>query len=382
MLGHKKYVSAILLLSISLFACRVSKNTSVLPTGINRLTLVNIYTIPNQFTFEGSTVGGLSGIDYDLKNNLFYFISDDRNALNPIRFYSAKIIITEKGIDQVQFVKKYPLINNSSLTSAENKNLFSVNPDPESIRYLPTAKSWVWSSEGERMVSAKNSKIANPFIIMIDSLGNLKSQFPLPENFMMQAKEIGPRRNGVWEGLSFTPTYKNLWVSTEEPLYEDGPRADLKPNSAYTRFIKYAVKNKNELGQYGYLLEPIALAPVPADGFKVNGISEILALSENTVLVMERSFSVGHQQSSIKVFLADFAPAQKLTRQPVAANKNFIPATKKLILNMDNLGVYIDNVEGLCFGPKLPNGKRSLIFISDNNFNPQQQTQLLLFEVN
>lgn len=48
---------------------------------------------------------------------------------------------------------------------------------------------------------------------------------------------------------------------------------------------------------------------------------------------------------------------------------------------MDSLGVFTDNIEGVCWGPKLPNGKRSLIFVSDNNFSPLQQTQLLLFEV-
>jgi hypothetical protein len=48
---------------------------------------------------------------------------------------------------------------------------------------------------------------------------------------------------------------------------------------------------------------------------------------------------------------------------------------------MDDLGIYIDNIEGVTFGPRLPNGKRSLIFIADNNFNPLEQAQVLLFEV-
>ena len=56
-------------------------------------------------------------------------------------------------------------------------------------------------------------------------------------------------------------------------------------------------------------------------------------------------------------------------------------ATKKLLLNMDNLGIYIDNIEGVTFGPDLPNGHKTLIFVSDNNFDKAQKTQLLLFEV-
>lgn len=49
---------------------------------------------------------------------------------------------------------------------------------------------------------------------------------------------------------------------------------------------------------------------------------------------------------------------------------------------MDTLGVFTDNIEGVTFGPRLSNGKRSLIFIADNNFNPFERNQLLLFEVN
>ncbi len=48
---------------------------------------------------------------------------------------------------------------------------------------------------------------------------------------------------------------------------------------------------------------------------------------------------------------------------------------------MDDLGRYVDNIEGITFGPTLPNGHRTLIFVADNNFSPLQKTQLLLFEV-
>jgi hypothetical protein len=62
-------------------------------------------------------------------------------------------------------------------------------------------------------------------------------------------------------------------------------------------------------------------------------------------------------------------------------NKNFIPVTKKLLLNLDDLGIYIDNIEGVTFGPLLPNGHKTLLFIADNNFSPLEKAQVLLFEV-
>jgi hypothetical protein len=48
---------------------------------------------------------------------------------------------------------------------------------------------------------------------------------------------------------------------------------------------------------------------------------------------------------------------------------------------MDDLGIYIDNVEGVTFGPLLPNGHKTLIFVADNNFSADEKSQLLLFEV-
>jgi hypothetical protein len=48
---------------------------------------------------------------------------------------------------------------------------------------------------------------------------------------------------------------------------------------------------------------------------------------------------------------------------------------------MDGLGRLIDNIEGATFGPTLSNGKRTLIFVADDNFSPGQKNQFLLFEI-
>ena len=54
---------------------------------------------------------------------------------------------------------------------------------------------------------------------------------------------------------------------------------------------------------------------------------------------------------------------------------------KTLLVNMDRLGIYTDNIEGITLGPLLPNGNRSVILVSDNNFSPLQQTQFMLLEL-
>ena len=57
------------------------------------------------------------------------------------------------------------------------------------------------------------------------------------------------------------------------------------------------------------------------------------------------------------------------------------PVEKKLLLDLRNLDVSLDNIEGLTLGAKLPSGEQSLILISDNNFTNFQQTQILAFKL-
>jgi hypothetical protein len=37
------------------------------------------------------------------------------------------------------------------------------------------------------------------------------------------------------EGMTFAHNYQKLYVGVEEPLFEDGPRADLADNNAFAR---------------------------------------------------------------------------------------------------------------------------------------------------
>ena len=105
-------------------------------------------------------------------------------------------------------------------------------------------------------------------------------------------------------------------------------------------------------------------------------------MDNHKLLTVERSFSWGRLACTVKVFEADLMKASDVAS--VASLKENPPSNlvqKKLILNMDSLGIYIDNVEGVTFGPRLPNGHQTLIFVTDNNFSPLEKTQFLLFEV-
>ena len=57
------------------------------------------------------------------------------------------------------------------------------------------------------------------------------------------------------------------------------------------------------------------------------------------------------------------------------------PASKTLLLDLASLGITLDNLEGLTFGPRLPDGRRSVVLVSDDDFSATQQTQFLFSAV-
>ncbi|MEO1233020.1 MAG: esterase-like activity of phytase family protein, partial [Myxococcota bacterium] len=117
--------------------------------------------------------------------------------------------------------------------------------------------------------------------------------------------------------------------------------------------------------------------PIPSGSFATNGLVELLAVAEDEYLAVERSFSVG-VGNAIKIFRVNTAGATNI-RGGVPAHPQ--PVAKELLLDLAQLGITLDNIEGITFGPRLPSGELSLILVSDNNFNGFQFTQFLAFAV-
>jgi hypothetical protein len=362
-------------------SCSITRYTPGI-VNISHLKFLSEYDVPNNKDFQNTIIGGLSGIDYDPKKNVYYIISDDRSERNPARFYEAEIIIKQGKIDSVIFLDKKFLKNNTGNVYPGSHNDPYNTPDPEAIRYNPGKNTFVWSSEGERIVRTNKIVLENPSITEINTDGNYINTFILPSQLHMHAAETGPRQNGVFEGIAFADNYKTLYATVEEPLYDDGPRAGLNDSTGIIRILKFDMASKKTIAQYAYKIDAVAHAPNPPGTFKINGISDILSVGENKLLVIERSFSTGWLACTIKIFLADLSQADNIETSLSLKNKRDAKmVSKKLVFNMDSLGFYIDNIEGVTFGPNLPGGHRSLLFVSDNNFFPIQKTQFLLFEI-
>ena len=343
------------------------------------LRLIGHRSLDHLLQFGGTTVGGLSGIDYDPAADIYYLISDDRSTYAPTRFYTARLAIDATGFHDVALQTVVAL-------QRPDGSLFPARAaDAEAIRFDPATRSLWWTSEGERRPP---SRLTDPFVRRAALDGRSLGEVPLDPMFRITAEPRGPRDNLVFEGATLSLDGRSLWVSMEEPLIQDGPMPTMQAG-AWSRFSRYPRTAQQDFGplqaQVVYPIDPIPSRGAWTASYAQNGVSEILAIDATHLLVLERALVLGPMWR-IRLFEADWSAATDVAGFAALVNDRgqappFVAMTKRLVLDFDALDVPIDNLEGLCFGPTLPNGHRTLVLVSDDNFNPGQTTQFLAFEI-
>ena len=345
------------------------------------LRLIGERSLDHRSAFGGTTVGGLSGIDYDPRADRYYLISDDRSELSSTRFYTARLTIADGRFTDVA------LQTVVTLRRPDGSAYPPDAADAEAIRHDARTGTLLWTSEGRRKVGRGAPDLLDPFVHRSTLDGRYVDEVPLDPMFRITAGARGPRDNLVFEGATLSPDGESLWVSMEGTLQQDGsmPTAN---DGAWLRFSRYPRIANGGFGrlnrQVVYSIDPIPVAGAWTTRGALNGVSEILAVDGTRMLVLERAFALGTGWR-VRLFEADWSDATDVqavdSLADRAARDRIVPMTKHLVLDFDTLGIRIDNLEGLCFGPALSNGHRTLVAVSDDNFNPGQVTQFLAFEV-
>jgi len=351
-------------------------------TTISAIKFLDEYIMPLDLKFKGTSVGGLSGIDYDVKNNRYFLISDDPSQLSTARVYIANINIKNNKIDTVLITGIIPILQENGQEYPKYGTVKSLKADGESVRFNPLKNELIWSNEGERLFKNGDSLIIQPALAFISADGKFLDTIPLPKGFHFTKGENGPRKNALFEGVTFADNYKTLYASLEEPLYQDGRSAAFGFGGAITRILKFDSKTKENTAQYAYNLGELPVEPTVQSDWNLNGISEILAINNHTLLVMERAWAKGHDDHTfVKLFLVDLNETENVINNQSFSKNPPKVLKKKLLFDFDTIDKHIDNFEGVTFGPNLPNGNKTLIFCVDNNFSKTQTQQFFLFEV-
>ncbi|MBC3919304.1 esterase-like activity of phytase family protein [Undibacterium sp. CY18W] len=347
---------------------------------VGSLRFIGEQRIPLKAIYADTVVGGLSGIDYDARTETWILESDDRSEYSPARFYTATLNYDQHAFTSVTLTGVH-FFKQSNGKNYPDAKLFEKEggevADIESIRFDPLDDSIWYASEGSRKLGL------NPFIRQAKRDGSYLSTLPTPAMLNVSPnEETGSRNNLSFEGLSFSPDGKYLWLGMETAIYQDGPVATVD-KGAVSRITRFDRKGK-VFEQYAYPLDPIQVAAAPGR-FSDNGLSEVLAVNEHQLLVLERSGvqdATGVFKFYIRLYEMDIHGATDIKDIASLKKAKYVPVQKRLVLNLNEAGLpKIDNIEGIAWGHKLPNGHDTIVLVSDDNFDQTQVTQLLVFEV-
>lgn len=356
------------LIIISLFFSNFA-SASVIITNVE---FIGQATLPTGLSFQNTELGGLSGITYDAKNNLYYGISDDRGEKAPARFYTLKIDLSKGKLTNKDVIP----VGVTNLLNANNQSFVPTTTDTEGIALTNQDTIFV-SSEGN------TDKLINPFIQEFAlASGKTISTLTIPDRYLPDPqKQKGIRNNLAFESLTITPNQKFLFTATENALIQDGTAT--KPGvGSPCRILEYNLLTKQPEQEFLYQTQPVTPLFNPTGKF-ASGLPELLALdNEGHFLSIERSFTgLGFTVFLFQVDLDGATNIRNLDSIAKGDISKIKPVKKKLLLDLRTLDVSLDNIEGLTWGAKLSDGQPSLILISDNNFNRLQQTQILAFKL-
>ena len=205
--------------------------------------------------------------------------------------------------------------------------------DPEAIAYCPRRNTFFIAGEADQRI-VEYSFDGTP-------TGN---ELHVPAEF----STINIEGNRGFESLTYNSLSQQFWTTTESPLKQDKAHLrlqrfglDLKPQ-AQTTYTTDEPQRKRRSRMF------------------VHGVTDLVAMDDGSLVVMEREALLApHYLGSyctIKLYKAtphDDAPCTKTL---------ICSFTTKLKLGRMNFA----NYEGMCLGPRLDDGRQTLILISDS----------------
>ena len=347
-------------------------------------------------SFQGTTVGGLSGIDFDASTGTYYAISDDRSGLNAARFYNLSLDIDRFARSATPGAAGVAFNSVTTLQTPTGAAFATNTVDPEGIRYNAATQTLVWSNEGQRSAAG----LQDPTVREMRLDGSHVREFGVPTAYKplgsaagTAAGDRGIVNNLAFESLTFSTDGRTLYTATENALVQDGPTASVSRGSR-SRILSFDVASGQAGAEYAYDVSPVAIAPNPSGAFATNGLTDLLAIGDRQFIGIERSFATGAQTpgtpvtgNTIRLFHIDARQATDISgRDSIDGDDSVVAAKKELLLDLSDLRnddgspLALDNIEGLTLGPVI-GGKQTLVLVSDNNFSGTQFTQFVALQV-
>jgi len=315
--------------------------------------LLGSLVIPPNLVVDGLNVGGLSALVRTGEDTWRALVDNEEDT--PARVFELRFRVTERGPaplagDKPSGVPRSVL----RLAGLDGRNF-----DGEGLALTP---------QGTLLVSSETE----PSIREISATGETLRRLPVPELFLSdKLAGRGARVNGGFEALVLSPDGKTLWTANETALAQDAPD-EARFATHPIRLLRY--DSYTPAAQYVYVVEPIRRR---GPGFSVRGLVDLVILPEGGLLALEREYVEGFGMK-VQLFHVSLDGATDVSGMESLAGQTYTPVRKTLLYDFARSGFVPDNLEGMTFGPALPDGDRTLVLVSDDNFKALvQQTQIV-----
>ncbi len=373
----------VLLTSLAVASClghRPRIKHPEVPRDVTTLTLVGQFSIPSQGRYPpgmGLPFGGVSGLTTRDAGREIYGISDAQRGGRVYRF----------AVDDASGALRIDTLSVVSLSMAPGDE----SPDHEGIAILPDGTLAI-AAEGTSHEPRQPASVA-----IYGRHGDFMRWLAIPEKFVPEptgSPTKGARGNAGFESLTLSPDGARLFTAAETALLQDGDPATFDAG-ARTRILEFVSRRGTyePAREFAYDLEPVTKVPFPP-GVYINGLVDLLALNQSTLLALERGFvanteTPGGGYCRIRLYRVSLTGASDVSSlESLKGHPEVVPVKKTLLTDLSDvqglspdLVPNLDNFEGLGFGPRLPDGRATLLLVSDDNFHALQRTWFLRFAI-
>ncbi len=328
--------------------------------------------------------GGISGIDYDADKDCYWAISDR----GP----------NDGAVDWICRAHRLELKLGRERQAATAKLLQTIIlKDPQGRTFSGSSAAFQFVSaiagrldpEGIRVY--KNSLFISdeygPYLKRFSLDGKQQVELKVPDSYKIEtphqveaeekaANQSGRQPNRGMEGLACTSDGR-LFGLMQSPLIQDSQRLeDGSLDGLNCRLVAYDSTN-SPIAEYVYRL----------DGQK-NKLNEILSIDDDRFLVIERDGGRGAASKFKRIMLANLnqgTDVSNVARLPSELNESLRPMQKSTLIDLLDpaFGLagesFPEKVEGLSWGPAMPDGRKTLVVAVDNDFEPMVPTQIWIF---
>jgi hypothetical protein len=329
----------------------------------------------NKTGFGGFTVADLSGLTYDPQRKVYYSIADRAGSADT-RVFTLELPVGSESLGPPT------ILDVTRLRDAAGNVFTSATFDGEGLAI---------TRQGELLVASEGRSVMG--VVQYDSAihhfslaGEFLDALTVPPRFLLPPAGQGAS-NLSFESLALSPSGRSLFTANEQPLAADGQTADDRHRIRILRYEDRGPEGFVPAEQFFYVTDPNR---EPGDV----GVSDMIALSEAGLLVLERGFKAG-EGNTVRVFRVSLEGAPDVSDEPTLAAPGLVPLAKALLFDLAHCppsgattppgatqpNPLLDNFEGMTLGPHLPGGRRALLLISDDNTGTTQTTRLIALAV-